>query len=78
MQTRQKIHTKIGEQNRHKSEDWKIGDPFAIPSPHHPGMQQGCIYDKPGNQGPGLLRVPGPVTAPSWIRPDRTGNDADG
>ncbi len=33
--------------------------------------------DDPGDERPGLLRVPAPVPAPGLVRPDRPGDDAE-
>ena len=40
-------------------------------------MQVGCV-DDPGDQGPGLLGVPGPVAAPGSLCPDGSCQDAEG
>ena len=77
MQTRQIIDPEICKEHRNKSKNGEIGNSFAAPASHHPGMQHGRI-NEPRNQRPGFFGIPAPITAPGWISPDRTGYDADG
>lgn len=49
VETRQQINSEIGKQHGHKSKDGKPGNPFAMPSSHQSGVQQGGV-NKPGDQ----------------------------
>ena len=77
METGQQIDAKVGKKHRHESHNGDPGNLLAVPAPHQAQMEQGGV-DEPGNQGPGLLGVPGPVGAPGGIGPHGPGNDTDG
>ena len=70
----EKIHPVIGKDDRQKTNNGYPGDPFPGPASDKTGMQGNGIH-KPGNQRPGFLGIPAPVSAPGGIRPHRTGND---
>lgn len=71
------IHTDIGEDDTDESDKGEEGCLAAFPSHHDPHMEVDGI-DDPGDEGPGLLRVPEPVAAPGGFRPDGTGDDDEG
>src|SRR3989304_6300734 len=63
------------EYNGKKSDDREIGCLPAAPAPHQPSMKITRI-DKPDNQGPGLFRVPAPVSPPGIVGPDGPQDDS--
>src|SRR5437773_25946 len=48
----------------------------TAPARGGPGVQERCV-EHPGDEGPGLHRVPAPVPAPGLVGPDGTGDDAE-
>ena len=75
MQAREKeIDPVIGEDHGQEPDNGDPGDPLSAPALGKTGMQ-GRGIDKPGNQGPGFLRVPAPVSSPGGIRPDGAAYD---
>ena len=77
MQPGKVVDAEIGKHHSTESENRQVGYLFPVPPPHHACVQQRGIY-KPGDQGPGLFGVPGPVAAPGRVGPDRPGNDPAG
>lgn len=73
----EKVHPKIGEDNRTKSHDGEKGGLSPSPLMGISRMQEGGI-DKPRNQRPGFLRVPAPIAPPGITGPCRTGDDTKG
>ena len=49
----------------------------ALPAGGGAGVQVAGV-DDPGDERPGLLRVPAPVAAPRVLGPDRAGDDGEG
>src|SRR5580692_1712924 len=49
----------------------------AAPAGRGPGVQVGRV-DHPGDERPGLDRVPAPVATPGLVGPDGAGDDAEG
>ncbi len=51
--------------------------PRSAPAAGCPGMQI-CGIAEPGDERPGLLRIPAPVTTPCLLGPDRASDDREG
>ncbi len=69
-------YNKEADQNKHESEDREEGH-LSAPPPDRTQVQKHQI-DDPGDERPGLLRVPAPVRSPCAVRPDRAGDHAEG
>ena len=71
------VHHEEVERHRAEAEQVDVGGAAALPAGGRPGVQVRGV-DDPGDEGPGLLRVPAPVPAPGRLGPDRAEDDAGG
>jgi len=70
----EKVDSKIGEEDANEPDDGQPCHATAAPPLHVTGMEESGIY-QPGNQRPGLLGVPAPISAPRQVRPDGSCDD---
>src|SRR6185369_4053150 len=73
----QQVHPKEGEQHYKEADDSQYGGFLAAPAGCQPAVQKSGI-DEPGDERPGLFRVPAPVSPPCSLRPDRTRDYGNG
>ena len=71
------IDAEVVDQESHKPQDRDPRSPVSSPPGGGSGGQVGGV-DHPGDEGPGFLRVPAPVTPPRVLRPDGTGDHGEG
>src|SRR5512140_1906597 len=57
----QQIHPKEGEEHHKKADDSQYCSFLPAPAGSQPAVKQGCV-NKPGDERPGLFRVPAPVS----------------
>ena len=62
------VDPKESEENPAKTYDGEYSGLVSPPPSGQPGMQEGGI-NQPGDKGPGLLRIPAPVTSPRVVCP---------
>src|SRR3954453_13077426 len=74
---RDHVHERQVEDHHDQADDVPPGRAPAPPPGGRPGVQVSGV-DDPGDEGPGLLRVPAPEPAPGRLRPDGTGDDREG
>ena len=70
------INSQIGKNYATKTDDRENGEPLSPPAPDHPGVEQGSV-NEPCNKGPGLLRIPSPISPPGRVGPDSPCNNAE-
>ena len=71
-----RIDADVGKEHRDEPDNRKDRRRTSVPAPAYAKVQVDRV-DQPGDERPCLLRVPGPVTAPGALRPDRPGQDAE-
>src|SRR5580658_4887520 len=71
------LHDQDVERQAGEAEQLDVLRPPSAPASGGPGVQVRGV-EHPGDEGPGLDRIPAPVPAPGLIRPDRARDDAEG
>ena len=72
-----RVDSDICEHDADKTYSSKDGCRPTLPAAADAKMKINRV-DDPGDKGPGLLRIPGPVSTPGALRPDGAGNDGEG
>src|SRR5919198_5122804 len=62
----EKVHAEEGEQEHEKADDGKDGRLLPPPAGGEPAVEERRV-DEPGDERPGLLRVPAPVRSPGGL-----------
>ena len=71
------IDVDVVEEESRAGDQTEPGSLLPLPSSGDPSVEIGGIGN-PGDEGPGLLGIPTPVTTPSSFCPDRSGDDGEG
>ena len=74
---KQVVDPEVSENDRDEADNGQDGRALSPPVPGDPGMEKNGVHE-PGDQRPGLLRVPAPVGTPGVIGPCRPGHNSDG
>ncbi len=70
------VHQIVIDKQRTETQQGDRRCPAAFPTRCGPRVQVRGV-NHPGDERPGLLRIPAPVAAPGGLRPDRPGNDRE-